>query len=157
MTADDGVPSKYPDIAGVGLFAVAWFDERQGNKEVYLFVGTEPDFAGEIDARARRVTSTPGESIGAYLEWSDDADPAARRIGLAWCDDSVGQHEVYFRAFDLDAMPLGDPRRVTHTPTSSLVPAIRAWRGGFALAWNEFRPGPEAHAGTSEIAFAIVR
>ena len=103
------------------------------------------------------MTQTPGESIGAYLDWSDEADLASRRIGLAWSDASTGQHEVYFQTLDRNGMPLGDPRRVTTTPTASLVPAIRPWRGGFALAWNEFRPGPEAHAGTSEIAFAVVR
>jgi hypothetical protein len=157
ITADDGIASKYPDVAGVNPVAVTWFDERDGNEEVYLFVGPATDLASAIDARARRVTSTPGASIGAYLDWSGEADAAARRVGLAWSDDTGGQHEVYFQSFARDGSPLGAAQRVTRTPTSSLVPAIRPWRDGFALAWNEFRPGPEAHAGTSEIAFTIVK
>ena len=158
LTSDDGIPSKYPDFAGDLAGALTWFDERDGNKEVYLFVTTAIfAFEGEIDHLARRVTTTPGESIGAYLDWAESAPGEPRRLGLAWSDDSTGQHEVYFQAFDARPAPLGPPRRITRTPTSSLIPAIRPWRGGFALAWNEFKPGAEAHEGTSEIAFAIVR
>jgi hypothetical protein len=153
LTADDGAPSKYPDIAVGDHLAITWFDERDGNSDVYLLTATtDSELAGEIDNRARRVTSTPGESIGAYLRWGSDG-----RLGLAWSDNSEGQHEVYFQPFDAAGRPLAEPRRITRNRTSSLVPAIRSWRDGFALAWNEFRPGLEAHAGTSEIAFALVR
>ena len=152
LTADDGRASKYPDIAGSARLALTWFDERDGNKEVYLLTADDAELTGDIDARAKRVTSTKGESIGAYLRWG-----AGDTLGLAWSDDSEGQHEVYFQAFDADAMPLGPARRITRNPTSSLIPAIRATRDGFALLWNEFKPGAEAHAGTSEIAFASVR
>lgn len=153
LTADDGRPSKYPDIAVDEHLALTWFDERDGNTEVYLLTAsTDNELTGEIDARARRVTTTPGESIGAYLRWGSGG-----RLGLAWSDSSDGQHEVYFQPFDGAGQPLAAPQRLTRNPTSSLVPAIRAWRDGFALAWNEFKPGLEAHAGTSEIAFAIVR
>ena len=153
LTADDGRPSKYPDVAVGDHLAITWFDERDGNKEVYLITATtDRELNGEIDDRARRITSTTGESIGAYLEWGTEG-----RLGLAWSDDSEGQHEVYFQTFDASSQPLGSPHRITRNGTSSLIPAIRASRNGFALLWNEFKPGLEAHAGTSEIAFAIVR
>jgi hypothetical protein len=153
LTADDGRPSKYPDVAIGDHLAITWFDERDGNKEVYLLiVSTDSELTGQIDDRARRVTTTAGESIGAYLDWGSDG-----RLGLAWSDDSEGQHEVYFRPFDGTGQPRGATERITLNPTSSLIPAIRPWRNGFALAWNEFKPGLEAHEGTSEIAFAIVR
>ena len=42
-----------------------------------------------VDRRARRVTDTKGESIGAYVAWNHN------RIGLAWCDNTPGQQEVY--------------------------------------------------------------
>lgn len=150
LTADDGKPSKYPDIAVGDRLALTWFDERDGNTEVYLLVAPEGEFSGEIDARARRVTTTTGESIGAYLRWNGD------RLGLAWSDDTEGQHEVYFQSFDAAGEPRGSARRLTRNGTSSLIPAIRPFRRGFALTWGEFRPGAEAHAGTSEIWFARI-
>src|SRR5262245_40453140 len=38
LTADDGIRSKYPDVAfgSGGRAAITWFDERDGNREVYL-------------------------------------------------------------------------------------------------------------------------
>lgn len=150
LTADDGVPSKYPDIAGNGLLAVTWYDERDGNREVYLLSAAPRDLQQNAAARAARVTSTPGESIGAYVAWNED------RIGLAWSDTTDGQLEIYFQPFDSRGRPLSDARRVTSNRTSSLIPAIEPWGRGFALAWNEYVPAAGAHAGTSEIAFAIV-
>ena len=39
LTVDDGFPSKYPDLVfGPDRVALTWLDERDGNREVYLFV-----------------------------------------------------------------------------------------------------------------------
>ena len=152
LTADDGHESKYPDIALNGdAAAVTWFDAKDGNTEVYLFTATPRDLTAEIGTLAKRVTSTSGESIGAYLAWNSG------RLGLAWCDDTVGQHEIYFQAFDRDGRASAAPLRVTRSSTSSLVPAIEPWRDAFALAWTEFAPSGRGHEGRSEIAFALVR
>jgi hypothetical protein len=88
LSADDGVPSKYPDVALDGAdAALTWYDERDGNKEVYLAVAPLRELVSPIESRARRVTDTPGESIGAYVAWN------RQRIGLAWSDDSDGDYE----------------------------------------------------------------
>jgi hypothetical protein len=152
LTSDDGRESKYPDVAiRDGRVALTWYDVRDGNTEVYLFAGAVSGLSAGIDAQAQRVTATAGESIGAYVTWNGD------RIGLAWSDDTEGQHEVYFQAFDPMGRPLAEPTRVTSNSTSSLIPAIEPWRDGFALAWNEYVPATEGHVGKSEIAFGIVR
>jgi hypothetical protein len=131
LSEDDGAASVYPDIAINGEHvAIVWFDDRDGNSEVYLYAGDRETFADT----ARRVTQTPGHSIGAYLAWSDET------LGVAWSDDTEGQYEVYFRPFDAHGNALAAPRRVTHSATSSLIPSIAPWHGGFALAWNEYQP-----------------
>ncbi len=86
-------------------------------------------------ARAQRVTTTPGQSIGAYLAWNGE------RLGLAWSDDSTGNYEVYFEPFDVHGAPLAPPPRMTQNATGSLIPAIKPWRDRFALAWSEIEPG----------------
>ena len=107
LTSDDGQESKYPDVAiQGGDAAMTWFDARDGNTEVYLFAGPTNELTSEIDGRAQRV-GTRGESIGAYLAWN------GTRIGLAWCDDTVGQHEIYFQAFDRRGRATTAIRRVT--------------------------------------------
>ena len=153
LTKDDGAPSTYPDlsIGAGGRIALSWQDERDGNVEVYLLTAMLSDLSGEIDGRSRRVTNTPGESIGAYLAWNGD------RIGLSWSDKTPGQHEVYFETFDRTGLPGEPARRLTGNTTWSLVPAIRSHGDGFALAWNEYQPQTvEIHDGTSEVFFLSV-
>jgi hypothetical protein len=153
LTADDGFPSKYPDLAlSDGRVALTWFDERDGNREIYLFGGSLDGLA-HASVSARRVTQTPGESIGAYVNWNGG------RIGLAWSDDHDGQHEVYFQPFDPGGAPLEPARRLTDNTTASLIPAIVPLAEGFGLAWNEdivAERGDHESGGRSEIVFARV-
>ncbi|MDE0831243.1 MAG: hypothetical protein OSB03_18790, partial [Vicinamibacterales bacterium] len=96
---------------------------------------------------------TPGESIGAYVNWNGG------RIGLAWSDDHDGQHEVYFQPFDQGGAPLEPARRLTDNTTASLIPAIVPLADGFGLAWNEdivAERGDHETGGRSEIVFARV-
>ena len=154
LTPDDGVASKYPDVAfHQSRVAVTWFEARDGNADVFLsVVGSDPVVAplGPV----RRLTMTPGESIGAYLAWNGD------RVGVAWSDEVDGQHEVHFQPFDAAGRPLAEARRVTESADRSLIPAIRARSGQFALAWTEYRPGDAAgeHGAIarSEIAFTLI-
>jgi hypothetical protein len=155
VTPDDGFASKYPDIAVAdGRAALTWFDERDGNQEVYVAVAPAVEIGASLGAVAQRVTHTPGHSIGAYLDWNAD------RFGVAWSDDSSGQHEVFFQAFDAFGGRIGEQRQVTRTPNASLIPAIRPWHAGFILAWNEtdVPAEPAGHTGNlrSRIVSALV-
>jgi hypothetical protein len=157
LTADDGFNSKYPDLAlAGGRVALTWFDERDGNQEVYLLVSDIDGLKkGGLERAAVRVTRTPGDSMGAYLAWN------GREIGLAWCDDSdKQQHEIFVQRFDEGGRPVAEAQRLTRNGTSSLIPAIRPWRDGFALVWNEFTPDPRGIHGTggrSEVFWTTVR
>ena len=151
LTADDGVASKYPDIAfSGGRAAITWFDERDGNKEVYVGV-TPASGVARLEQVATRVTTTPGESIGAYLAWNGTT------VGVAWSDDTAGQNEIYLQRFDAEGTPLGAAQQVTETPTESNIPAIVPAAQGFALAWSEYEPAGDGHSveAKSEIAFTI--
>ena len=155
LTDDDGVASKYPDLAiGSDTAAVTWFDARDGNEEVYLAVAPFPELRERFEALTRRVTATAGASIGAYLAWNGG------RIGLAWSDDTDGEADVYFQWFDATGTAVHAAARVTDNPTASLIPAIQPWDDGFALAWNEDvveERGDHRSGGRSDIVFAAVR
>jgi hypothetical protein len=139
LTRDDGFASKYPDLALSGSrAALTWFDAKDGNEEVYLHVGEFAALGRPETVTGSRITTTKGHSIGAYITWSGD------RLGLAWCDDTVGQHEIHFAEFDNQGTRRGDIQRLTNTKPDSLIPAIHPWRGGFALAWNEYE-GTSGH------------
>jgi hypothetical protein len=153
LTRDDGADSKYPDlkVGARGRMALTWYDMRDGNDEIYLFVGDPSDLAVAIDDRSRRVTRTDAESIGAYLAWNGE------EVGLAWSDAASGAHEIFFERFNNTGEPLVSENRITRTGASSLVPAIRPWQKGFALAWTEYQPtSSQVHEGIGEVAFALV-
>ena len=151
LTPDDGFASKYPDVAiADDRAALTWFDERDGNQEVYVVVAPAIEIGAGVEGRAYRVTDTPGHSIGAYLVWNGE------RLGLAWNDDSSGQHEVFFQAFDARGERIGDERQVSRTPAASLIPAIRPWQSGFILVWNEADLPAEPAGHTENISSQIV-
>ena len=155
LSADDGVPSVYPDVAfGAGRAAFTWFDERDGNADVHLAVVDPHRLPPVLDEAAFRVTDTAGASIGAYVAWN------GARFGLAWSDEiEPGRsHELHFQQFTAGGMPDGAPRRLTDNPTASLIPAIRGAGSRFALAWNEDvveARGDHLGGGRSEVVFAL--
>jgi hypothetical protein len=154
LTPDDGFASTYPDLALEGTrAAITWFDTRDGNEEVYLRVVGRQELARPDAIGGARVTTTKGHSIGAYTAWNGG------RLGLAWCDDTEGQHEIYFAEFDTAGTPRGAAERLTDTRAGSLIPAIRAWRAGFALAWIEYQGGPDGHdvQSRSQVLLQLVR
>ena len=157
LTMDDGFDSKYPDLAfGEETVALTWWDRKDGNEEVYMSVGSFDLLKENLEGNAKRITTTPGESIGAYVTWN------APRFGLAWNDDTVGQHEIYFQSFDARGLSLGSAQRLTDSEPSSLIPAIRSWDDGFALVWNEVQAREDGAAhdelgGRSELMFGFVR
>ena len=100
---------------------------------MYLAVGDRATVtAGQI--APTRVTTTSGHSIGAYLTWNGN------RLGVAWCDDSEGNQELYFQSFAADGQATAPVTRVTTTSQSASIPAIKPAGAGFALLWNEHDP-----------------
>jgi hypothetical protein len=87
-------------------------------------------------------------------------NPRRRRFGLAWCDNSEGQHEIYYEPFDVQGRPIGVTRRLTRNRTDSLIPAIRPSADGFSLVWNEYTPAGkgehESDDDRSEVSIAFV-
>lgn len=155
LTEDDAVASKYPDVVRFGdRLALTWFDERDGNREVYLAAVPLQELSGAAPIAGRRVTRTPGRSIGAYVAWNSQR----QRLGLAWSDDSEGQHEVYFATFDQRGDAVDDVRRITATAAHSLIPAIHPAGDRFVLGWNEYEtPLAGAHAASrSRIVVTVV-
>ena len=164
LSNDDGFDSKYPDIAiGTTAAALSWHDSKDGNEEVYLallapaLTAAAPTLTGLdagqitaapafVDAGARRITATAGESIGAYLDWNGDT------LGLAWNDNDSGRHQLWFQPFNPAGLPKRPPQQLTNTRANSMLPAIAAHRDGFVLAWGEVHLGLDGHdsrAGTT--------
>ncbi len=129
ISADDGSASKYPDLQlGNGSAGIVWFDERDGNQEIYASIA--PLEVRDIEPHARRVTMTPGRSIGAYAAWFGDS------LGIAWCDDSSGRNQIFFTALDAEGRVLKGTEQLSESAANHWVPAIQATSAGFAVLWS---------------------
>ena len=80
---------------------------------------------------ARRLTDTPGDSIGAYLAWSGD------RLGVAWSDNSDDAYQIYLETFDTSGHSLNPATQLTRSRAQSMIPDIHGWHQGFLLSWGE--------------------
>jgi hypothetical protein len=127
---------------------------KDGNEEVYLTIGDRNAYLQGHAPPWTRITSTSGHSIGAYVAWNGS------RFGLAWCDNTAGNQELYFQSFDRDGGTKSDVVRVTNTIAQSGVPAIKPVADGFALVWNEYEASGSDSHGTnrpSQVYFRIIR
>ncbi|MEO6078378.1 MAG: hypothetical protein ABIQ86_01175 [Steroidobacteraceae bacterium] len=156
LSSDDGHDSVYPDVSLSGDHAaLSWVDARDGNSEIYLFVGDESALRFPMDTRGIRVTHTPDESMGAYAAWNGD------RLGIAWSEGKAGNTAVYSQEFQFSGVSRGAPHRVGHGPRHASIPAISRWRSGFALAWNEYQTvidkAGQASVSESKAVIAVMR
>ncbi|MGC4028788.1 MAG: hypothetical protein QM696_07955 [Steroidobacteraceae bacterium] len=143
LGADDGHDSVYPDLAlDGGRAALTWFDYRDGNAEVYLRcarLGVAGSLPGNLadEAAARRITHSPGESIGAYLAWR------AAHIELAWTDAGAQGTALWWQHFDRDCRPLDAAHSLSSPRGLAGIPSLAVSPRGLALAWSERRGTPE--------------
>lgn len=138
LSGDDGHDSVYPDLALDGdRAALTWFDYRDGNAEVYLrctrlAAGALPAAVSDA-AAARRVTHSPGNSLGAYAVWHVGS------IELAWVDADGEDAGLWRQRFDRDCRPLAPPQRLSAPQGRAGIPALAVSPAGLALAWSERR------------------
>jgi len=139
LSADDGHASLYPDIQvnRQGRAALTWFDERDGNREVYLIVAPFEDFLTGHLPPPMRITEDKGESIGAYLAWNGPT------LGLVWSDEPGGSREIFVGRFSDDGHPLDVVRQLGTSAGRASIPAIRASGTGFLVAWNDYEATAE--------------
>tara|TARA_A100001391_G_scaffold130111_6_gene89473 strand:+ start:31271 stop:32344 length:1074 start_codon:yes stop_codon:yes gene_type:complete len=134
LTPPDGLASLYPDLQfrPDGTAALTWFDERDGNQEVYLQLFALRDGELSPTSQPRRISHGPADSIGAYIAWNGPI------LGLAWSDEENGQRDIFAQTFDSSGKPLSPPRNLSDSAETSSVPAIRAYGEGFLVAWNDY-------------------
>ena len=151
LGANDGFASLYPDLQvnSTGQAALTWFDEKDGNEEVYLVA--EPLEALEQGRMLSplRVSHSQEDSIGAYVVWNGSI------IGLAWSDVVSGQRDILTRTFTADGKPFGPLRVFKPTKGEASIPAIRAAGAGFLVAWNDYRV--QGAAGHGHVTSSVAR
>ena len=126
VTSDAYISSE-PSLYWTGSeFGVSWYDNRDGNWEIY-FARVSADGA-KIGSNLR-VTSAANNSVYPSLLWTGS------EFGVSWDDLRDGNREVYFARISSDGAKIGSDLRVTSDASNSVKPSL-SWTGSeFGVSW----------------------
>jgi hypothetical protein len=117
LTVAEGM-SQRPSVAMSGnALHVAWFDDRDGNVEVYT--KSSPD-AGVTWGPDVRLTAAPGDSSRPHLAVS------SRHVHVAWFDARDGASDIFYRRRALSATPCGAEFANAVSPAVGIAAELRA-------------------------------
>jgi len=141
ITNDSGL-STYPSLVWTGIeYGVSWYDDRDGNWEIY-FVRVDT-FGSKIGGDAR-ITNDISNSSRPSLVWT------GVEYGVSWNDFRDSNNEIYFARIDTSGNKLGTDVRITIDVASSMSPSL-VWMGTeYGVSWQDDRDG------ANEIYFARI-
>jgi len=129
---NDSAVSEQPSLAWTGSgYGVAWTDQRDLNKEIYVLV---LDSLGSPTSGPQAVTADAAVSAQPSLVWTGSG------FGVAWTDERDLNREIYFRLLSAAGIPQGLlPTRIT-TDGNTSDQAVLAWTGEeFGVVWRDTR------------------
>ena len=130
---NDSSASQYSSLVWRGgEYGVAWYDNRDGNYEIYF---ARLDAAGNKIGSDVRVTSAAGNSMDPSLAWTGS------EYGVSWLDGRDGNNEIYFVRIDAAGTKIGSDVRITSNASASYDPALVWTAGEYGVAWWDSRDG----------------
>ena len=125
--------SASPSIAASGSTVhVVWYDDRDGNYEMYYKRSTTggASWSGDI-----RLTNAAGRSIFHSVAASGTT------VHLVWEDERDGNQEVYYKRSTDDGFSWGSDTRLTTSADSSAWPSVAATDSAVHVVWSDKRDG----------------
>jgi hypothetical protein len=129
----DSSRSYRPSLAWTGNeYGIAWYDNRDGNNEIYF---TRLDSVGNKISSDVRVTRYIWDSWNPSLVWNGGG------YGVSWYDSRHGSQEIYFASLDSSGNKIGSDVRVTNYASYSRSPSL-VWSGSeYGVSWEDRRDG----------------
>jgi hypothetical protein len=132
VTADPAY-SQYPSMVWTGSeYGVSWYDERDGNYEIYF---ARLDSSGTKIGGDVRVTNDPSSSFSPSLVWTGS------EYGVSWDDYRDGNYEIYFARLDASGAKIGGDVRVTDDSSDSRHSALVRTGSEYGVSWHDDRDG----------------
>ena len=135
---------KYPSIAvdPRGNIYIAWHDERNGNRDIYLAKSTD---GGMTFGPNTRVDDTGASASAQSVPSLSIAVDMNENVYLAWYDNRNGNNDIYFAKSADGGATFGESARVDDTGAASSVqakPSIALDANGDIYAiWHDKRNG----------------
>jgi hypothetical protein len=111
---------------------IVWYDNRDGNGEIYFKRSTDDGLSWEDDTR---LTDNSGDSRFPNLAVS------GKSLFVVWVDNSDGNEEIYYK-YSTDGGENWEPDiRLTDDPAVSNYPDVSVCGIQVNAIWNDFRDG----------------
>jgi len=132
---NDRFYSVHPSVAVSGsIIHVVWYDQRDGNDEIYTNRSTNrgTSWGGDL-----RLTSDGARS------WYPSVAASGSNVHVVWSDGRDGSDEIYIKR-STDGGASWDPDlRLTSSGAGSWVPSVTASGSYVHVVWEDYRDGNE--------------
>jgi len=136
---NDPLRSDSPSISSCsnGYLHVVWWDNYEGNPEIYYKRSTDGGLSWE---GIQRLTNDPAGTFGSCVY----VDPFYDYVHVVYFDKRHGDSEIYYRRSTNSGETWEDERRLTNAPGIShfITSCIRSdHAGGLHVVWDDTRDG----------------
>lgn len=111
---------------------VVWYDNRDGNNEIYYNRSSDAGVSWGIDTR---LSNAPGYSGTPSLAISGST------LHLTWEDGRDGNNEIYYKRSTDNGLTWEQDIRLTNAPQISELPSIAAYGSNVQICWDDRRDG----------------
>ena len=139
LTYDDSISftsfnNAWCIASDINIVHVVWFDDRDGNPEIYYKRSTDGGATWEPDTT--RLTNDPAYSFSA------SAAVSGSNVHVVWRDDRNGANgEIYYKRSTDGGVNWGTDTRLTDDPAFSRYPSVAVSGSNVHVVWHDYRDG----------------
>ncbi len=120
---------------------VVWYDNRDGNPEIYYKRSTDGGISWSADTR---LTNNAADSY--YPSVAVSAQAPALAVHVVWVDERDGNSEIYYKRSADGGLSWGADTRLTNNTATSFHPSVTVSGSVVHVVWNDNRNGkPEIY------------
>jgi hypothetical protein len=125
--------SEYPSVTVSGsVVHVVWYDERDGNPEIYYKRSTDAGVSWGTDTR---LTNNTAFSVSPSVSVSGSV------VHVVWRDIRDGNWEIYYKRSTDAGVSWESDTRLTNNTANSDLPSVTVSGSGVHVVWVDFRAG----------------
>ncbi len=129
----DSAKSLFPCIAVSGSDVhVVWYDQRDGNREIYYKRSTDVGITWGVDTRLTNNTSfskLPSVAVSGSV------------VHIVWEEERDGNQEIYYKRSTDAGITWGADTRLTNNTSSSEYPSVAVYGSVVHVVWEDTRDG----------------
>ncbi|MCI0448387.1 MAG: T9SS type A sorting domain-containing protein [Chlorobi bacterium] len=130
---NDPAASGLPSISVSGsVVHVVWFDNRDGNYEIYYKHSTDGGLSWETDTR---LTNAPNNS------WFSSVSVSGSVVHVVWVDFRDGNYEIYYKHSTDGGLSWETDTRLTNNSAASNYPSVSVSGSVVHVIWTDLRDG----------------